>query len=269
MVLFKRLGGSEGGTSSTTEVATQTNVSKEDNVTLNLEALPEGLRKHFEGTTLAQAAVDAVASMLASATAHIPEATQTALVDATKRVTDLEGEVTTLKAAANKDDNDVTKGMSDEVRALFKQGEDARVEMQKKLDAEVEKRETRDMVETAKAYKDFPGANPEELGPILYRMSKNQLTAEDLTKVTTLLTAGAQLAKTSALLKQELGTSSGGIGGTDAESRLNDIAKRIQTANPTFTFEKAYDQALQTDEGKAAYTEMRREKIAGGSGVTD
>jgi len=44
---------------------------------------------------------------------------------------------------------------------------------------------------------------------------------------------------------------------TDAESKLDALAKRIQSEDPKLSFAKAYDTALKTDEGRALYAAMR------------
>lgn len=228
--------------------------TKEKDMTVKLDALPESLRKHFEGAT-SQELVDAVASALADK--KNPE------------VTKLQGELKTSKAQvdeltkkleeATKDDtpDDVTKGMSDEVKKAFEAERTAREEMQKRLDAEVEKNAIRDFTEIAKQYESIPGAAPVKLGPVLYRLNKNALTDEDRDFVSELLGAAAGVVKEKGLLLEELGRSSDG-GTTD--DPVMKIAKSLQAADSTLSLEKAYDQALQTPEGAKAYSEMQRNK---------
>lgn len=219
-------------------------VNKEKDVTVNLDALPEALRKHFEGSE--QDIVDAVASAIAAQS----NADEVAKLQAT--IAELNEK---LEAAGQSDEADVTKGMSDEVRKAFEAERAERIEMQKRLDAEVEKNAIRDYTEIAKKYDTIPGADASKLGPVLYRLNKNALSEEDRTFITELLDAATGVVKQNGLLLGELGRSGAGSGESDP---LEKIAKRFRDADPSLSEAESYDKALQTPEGAAAYAEYAR-----------
>lgn len=240
----------------------QAPVSKEEPVAdLKLDALPESMRQHFADTDLSQSVVDALAGALTTATETVPEATQTALEEANKSLEDAR------KALAEKedeneedDDKDLTKGMTPEVAKAFTDMRAENETLRKSHEAEVEKRETSEFVATAKnTFTNIPGADPEVVGPVLYRMSKNEMTDEDRKKVTEMFTAASN---TNKLLTQELGTSAGEV--SSAEDKIEQIAKGIRDTSPDLSPEQAYTKALDTPEGKAAYVESRRERASNG-----
>lgn len=268
IVLFKRLDKEGDGNEGKTHAGNGVSKGDKNMGNLNLEALPESMRQHFEGSELSQSVIDGMAETFKSATDSVPEAATTELETAKSELVEAQK---ALKAKEDEDgkgdEKDVTKGMTDEVKAEFAKMQTDRDELRKAHEAEVEKRETRDQVEIAKSnYSNIPGADPEVLGPMLYRIDKNLATADDLTKFAELLKAADATTLANTLLKQELGTS-GGPAPTDAEDRIEKIAKGLQTEDPKLSEAQAWDAALMTPEGGRAYAEMRRERMAGA--VTD
>ncbi len=255
IVMFKRLEEEPTGRSATSSRQTRKDNEMPDD--LNLEGLPTELREHFKTSDLSQDAIDAVASAHSTALDAVPEATATELVTANAAVKRMED------AMKSEDDNDeedkVTKGLSDEASAMFKRMTDENTEMKKTLDASIEKQAIRDYTEVAKVdYKHTPGADPSVMGPILYRMEKNELTDEDRAKLNEVLQASSQQAHANTLLTQELGKASTPPNG--AEAQLETITKSLQAGDSNLTYEQAYAKALETAEGKAAVLAERAEQ---------
>lgn len=261
ILLYKRLEGASGPSASHGD----SNVSKDKEHSmpdLNLEALPEDLRQHFEGVEMTQEAIDALAAAHSAALDTVPEAAQTELDTAKATAKRLED---ALKNDDDDDDSDddVTKGMTPEAAAEFKKMSDQNSALEKRLDSEVEKREIREFTEVAvEKYSHVPGADPDELGPILYRMHKNTMTEDDVTKFEEMLQGASKAAKANTLLTQELGRASS-VPTSDAEGVIDGIAKRLQAEDSELTYEAAYAKALETPEGKEAFAQNRIEKRAG------
>lgn len=259
MVMFKRFNKEDDGKRSAT---TGKAVSKEDGnmPDLKLEALPEALREHFDVEGMTQEAVDAIAASHTAAADAVPEATQKIVDEQSTKLKEAE------KALSNKsddddEDDDVTKGLTPEAAAFVKAATDKATDLEKRFEAEVEKREMRDATEIAKAqYANVPGLEPAVMGPILYRMEKNTLTDDDRDKLTEALTAANNMVKTNTLLTQELGRSSAILPGDD--DTIQKLAKRFESEDSELTKEQAYDKALQTPEGAAAYAAGRADRMA-------
>jgi hypothetical protein len=259
MVLFKRLEGKEASSEvPPTQDGGKPGVSKGDEnmPDLNLEALPEDLRKHFGDSGLSQEGVDALAATL-KATEDAAAKQKTEMAALTTKVDEMR------KALDDKSDDEgtdpVLKGLSPEAAAAVEKMRKDSEEMRKALDAEVEKNAIREHVEVAKHdYGKIPGADPTEIGPLLYRMEKGTMTAEDRTKFSELLKAAQEISSENTLLKQELGHTGHSVSADD--DPVLGIAKRFQTADPTLSDAVAYDKALQTDEGRRAYAAMAKDR---------
>lgn len=213
--------------------------TKEKDMPVILEALPEALRKHFEGSE--QDAVDAVAAAIAEAANDEQVSALTSERDS------LQAQVTELTEKLNeKTEDPMTKGMDPEVAKRF-------MDVNKRLEEEIEKNAIKEYSEVAKGYASIPGATPEKLGPVLYRLSKNTLTDEDREVITSLLDAANGVVREKNLLLGELGRSGSGSGAI--EDPVEKIAKRFRDADPSLSPEQAYDKALSTPEGATAYEE--------------
>lgn len=251
IVLWKRHAEGEGASD---EVKTQedSSVSKGDTMSANLDKVPEALRQHLAKADLSQDVVDALTQYLDTAQAAATDALQA-------KVNELTTELEAARATATSDDgDDVYKGMPEEVRKLLDTERAQREAVEKTLQAEIMKREIRDQIEVAKSrFGNIPDADPEKLGGVLYRMSKNTLTEEDRATLEQVLTAASTTIKANDLLKQELGNSGAAASTSDP---LESIAKRLRAADEKLTQEQAMVKALETPEGQAAYAQYMREK---------
>ena len=266
IVLFKREG---DGPSATADKDSDHGVTKEENMPdLNLEGLPEGLRQHFTGAEgITQEAVDALSAGITTAVAEVPAETLTALEEVTAKRDELEAELAKLKSEGESEEDEVTKGLSPEAKALFEKQASESAELRKSLEASIEKADIRDAIE--KAATDFPhltAVDSATLGPIRYRIGKNAATPEDLAKLDEVLAAASNAAEANVLLNRELGTSA--PGSVDADDELSKLAKAYQSSHEDLSPAQAYAAMLETPAGSAAYAKQANDRRSTMPGVT-
>ena len=110
----------------------------------------------------------------------------------------------------------------------------------------------------AQEFKNLPGANPDDFGPIL-RKGYAVWSPEEQVKVETILRGAVKVAEDSALF-QELGAGPGSAGG-DAYAKLTAKANALieKSANP-LTFEQAFAKVSETPEGRKLLQDYEKER---------
>lgn len=110
----------------------------------------------------------------------------------------------------------------------------------------------------AKDFSALPGANPDDLGPIL-RKAYGVWSPEEQTKVETILRGAVKIAQDSALFR-ELGVPGQGAG-ADPYSKLETMANAlIQKSQTPLTLAQAMAKAEATPEGRALYNQYAKER---------
>lgn len=142
---------------------------------------------------------------------------------------------------AEKTDEELLKSVPESIRKRLADAEASTAAANAAIEKMRDDRELADRITKAKA----DGiAEPDKVGGILHRMTKNKATAEDTAEIERLLKAAAAQDKTSELYKSR-GSSTASDG--DPEVLLKAKAEDIRKAKPTLTFEQAYSEAMEAN----------------------
>src|SRR3989338_651520 len=155
---------------------------------------------------------------------------------------------------------DVTKALA-EVADLKKRATEAEA-AQKAAETRIAKmedeRQREVFIAKAQEFKDLPGANPDDLGPIL-RKAYGVWTPEEQQKVEAMLRGAVKIAQDSALF-QEIGAARPAVG--SALDKLNAKANELVQKDGKMTFAQAFAKVCDTDEGKAFYHQHEQEEAS-------
>jgi len=155
---------------------------------------------------------------------------------------------------------DVTKALA-EVADLKKRATEAEA-AQKAAETRIAKmedeRQREVFIAKAQEFKDLPGANPDDLGPIL-RKAYGVWSPEEQQKVETMLRGAVKIAQDSVLF-QEVGAARPAVG--SALDKLNAKANELVQKDGKMTFAQAFAKLCDTDEGKALYHQHEQEEAS-------
>ena len=180
------------------------------------------------------------------------EAAETAQKDTAEKLTKAEADLADA-TKSDKDDDDVTKGLPEELQAVLKaerekaeeaiaKAQDEAKEANEIAKAEREKRQRREFAEIAK--NDMGDLTTKDLGDQLYEASQVMSDEAFETYTTTLKATSAQAKAADAVLFKELGAGGGGTSG-DAWAEVQSKAREMVEKKLAPTEAQAIDKVLQ------------------------
>ena len=180
------------------------------------------------------------------------EAAETAQKDTAEKLTKAEADLADA-TKSDKDDDDVTKGLPEELQAVLKaerekaeeaiaKAQDEAKEANEIAKAEREKRQRREFAEIAK--NDMGDLTTKDLGDQLYEASQVMSDEAFKTYTTTLKATSAQAKAADAVLFKELGAGGGGTSG-DAWAEVQSKAREMVEKKLAPTEAQAIDKVLQ------------------------
>lgn len=132
--------------------------------------------------------------------------------------------------------------------------------------AEVDARETREAIEKAKIDYGHLAVDIDKLGAAIHRVEKGQAAEGDMDLIKETM-AGASAVIDHGRVTGVIGTDASGPTRTGVDGTVEKIAKAAQEKDPTLSGLDARTQAMETDEGRAAYDEEAgRRQLAAAAG---
>ena len=130
-------------------------------------------------------------------------------------------------------------------------------DLQKRVDEDIEKRAIDEQVEKVSVLKSLT-IKPQDFGAVMHRVAKNTATPEDVKEIERVLASSNAQLETAGITDQI------GKGGESAPTgpgeALKALAREVQkNAAEPITFEKAYVQAMETEEGQTLVADMKKE----------
>lgn len=172
---------------------------------------------------------------------------ESALADANEVIKAKEAEIEDMKKSATPAEDDVMKSLPEPIRKRLEEAEAKIAKM----------RDEADIKEAVAKAREIGVGKPEEVGPLLLRVSKGATTEDDAKTIESMLKSLAEVEKKSALFKS-VGTTAAADG--EPEQVLKAKAEEIHKANKGMTFEQAYAKAV--DENPAVYAEYINKRRA-------
>lgn len=172
---------------------------------------------------------------------------ESALSDANEVIKAKDAEIADLKKSATPAEDDVMKSLPEPIRKRLEEAETQIAKM----------RDEADLKDAIAKARELGVGKPEEVGPLLLRVSKGMTTAEDAKTIESMLKSQAEVEKKSTLFKS-VGTTAAADG--EPEQVLKAKAEEIHKANKGMTFEQAYAKAV--DENPAVYAEYINKRRA-------
>jgi hypothetical protein len=172
-----------------------------------------------------------------------------------KMKADHDAEVAKLKPAPEPTQEELEKAMPANLREAFNKARQQADDFAKKLDAEIEKRESTEWIAKANGY-GAVGIDPTVLGGILRKAAK-AMSAEDMGKLEGVLKAAGAIADKADLLTKTI-RKAGGTDGNSASAKIEKRVGELRKEAPELTYHQAYSKAL--DEKPELYNELSNEE---------